>query len=80
MSKYVVQRGDTLSQIAKKHNTTVYEITKLNNIVNPNMIRVGQVLTLPGTGSNTALKIKINACIKDIQHLKSFRDLVGEIE
>lgn len=41
---YTVQKGDTLSAIAKKHNTTVDALQRLNNIANPNLIRVGQKL------------------------------------
>nr|WP_235468541.1 LysM domain-containing protein [Geobacillus sp. Sah69] len=41
---YVVQKGDTLSQIAAKHNTTVDALQKLNRIRNPNLIHVGQKL------------------------------------
>ena len=41
---YTVQRGDTLSAIAKKHNTTVLELVGLNNIKNPDIIQVGQKL------------------------------------
>jgi peptidoglycan L-alanyl-D-glutamate endopeptidase CwlK len=39
---YTVQKGDTLEEIAKKFKTTVAALQKLNNIKNPNMIRVGQ--------------------------------------
>ena len=41
---YTVQKGDTLSAIAQKHNTTVADIVAKNNIKNPNKIYVGQVL------------------------------------
>jgi peptidoglycan LD-endopeptidase CwlK len=41
---YTVQKGDTLSEIAAKHNTTVATLQKLNNIKNSNLIRVGQKL------------------------------------
>ena len=47
---YVVQPGDTLSQIAQNFNTTVNAVASLNGIANPNLIRVGQQLTIPGTG------------------------------
>lgn len=47
---YVVQPGDTLSRIATRYNTTVAAIAQLNGIVNPNLIRVGQQLRVPGTG------------------------------
>lgn len=41
---YVVQKGDTLTEIAKKFKTTVKALQELNGIKNPNMIRVGQKL------------------------------------
>src|SRR5690625_653945 len=44
---YIVKSGDTLSGIAKRYNTTVSELVRLNNIANPNLIRVGQKLRLP---------------------------------
>lgn len=45
---YTVKSGDTLTKIAKKHGTTVDELVRLNNISNPNLIRVNQILRLPG--------------------------------
>lgn len=50
-SVYIVRRGDTLSQIARRFNTTVATLAQLNGIVNVNSILVGQRLTLP-TGSD----------------------------
>lgn len=41
---YTVKKGDTLSGIAKKYNTTVAELQYLNSIKNPNKIYVGQRL------------------------------------
>ena len=41
---YVVQRGDTLSKIAKQLGTTVANIAAKNNIKNVNVIHVGQQL------------------------------------
>jgi len=43
---YTVQRGDTLSGIAAKYGTTYQQIAADNNIKNPNMISVGQILTI----------------------------------
>jgi LysM repeat protein len=45
---YIVRRGDTLALIARWYGTSVYEIMRLNNIYNPNIIEVGQRLVLPG--------------------------------
>ena len=41
---YTVKRGDNLSSIAKKFGTSVVQLVKWNNIVNPNLIITGQVL------------------------------------
>ena len=44
---YIVQRGDTLSQIALNFGTTVSEIASINNIKNVNLIYTGQSLQIP---------------------------------
>lgn len=41
---YTVQKGDTLSGIAKKYGVTVNDLVSWNGIVNPDLITVGQVL------------------------------------
>lgn len=46
---YTVKKGDTLSGIAKKYGTTYQELARINNIKNPNLIYVGQVLTISGS-------------------------------
>ncbi len=48
---YTVRAGDRLGDIAHAHHVTVSTITSENNISNPNLIRSGQVLTIPsGSG------------------------------
>ena len=47
---YTVQRGDTLSVIAKRTGVTVHALVKANRLRDANHIRVGQVLELPGGG------------------------------
>ncbi len=49
---YVMQRGDTLEAIARRYRTTVQYLTRLNGIVNPNALVIGQVLAVPGPGNN----------------------------
>lgn len=44
--KYSVKSGDTLSEIAEKHHTTVAKIKQLNGLRSDN-IQVGQVLKMP---------------------------------
>jgi len=41
-----VRSGESLSVIAKRHNVSVRELQKWNNISNPHKLRVGQKLTL----------------------------------
>jgi len=47
---YVVQSGDNLSVIARRHNTTVRDLKSVNNL-STDTIRVGQRLTLPADAS-----------------------------
>jgi peptidoglycan endopeptidase LytE len=44
---YYVQKGDTLRKIAAKLGTTVDAILKINSIPNPNVIYVGQAISIP---------------------------------
>lgn len=44
---YVIQRGDTLSSIAKRYGVTVKKIVVANNIKNPNRIYAGQTIKIP---------------------------------
>ena len=43
---YTVQRGDTLSKIAREYNVTVAHIVELNDITNPNLIYPGEKLRI----------------------------------
>ncbi len=51
---YIVQRGNTLSQIANRYGTTVNNIARLNDIQNPNLIYVGQRLIIPNVNEKTS--------------------------
>jgi LysM repeat protein len=50
---YVVQRGDTLYSIAVRYGTSVQAIMQANGLSNPNFIRVGQQLRIPGAGGSS---------------------------
>jgi len=51
---YVVQRGDTLGEIARNHGVSVATILAANTIDDPNRVLVGQVLTIPGSTGSSA--------------------------
>lgn len=44
---YIIERGDTVFTVAKKHHTTVKEVLEANGIDRSTLIRVGQTLTVP---------------------------------
>lgn len=43
-NKYFVQKGDTLSEIAKKLGKTVAEMAEENKLINPNRLQIGEDL------------------------------------
>lgn len=57
---YIIQRGDTLSLIAQRYNTTVRAIAELNGIVNPNLIYAGQRLLIPNAGDSPSAPTQIH--------------------
>ncbi|MBN1681351.1 MAG: LysM peptidoglycan-binding domain-containing protein [Anaerolineae bacterium] len=48
VGSYTIVSGDTLYGIAARFNTTAATLAQLNNIVNPNLIYPGQVISVPG--------------------------------
>lgn len=45
--QYKVETGDTLWALSRRFGTTVEELQAINNIENPDLIYVGQILTIP---------------------------------
>jgi LysM repeat protein len=48
---YIVQKGDNLSRIAARFGVSFSALLAANGITNPNLIRIGQTLVIPGGGS-----------------------------
>lgn len=48
---HVVQKGDSLSKIARQYGISAKDLAALNGISDPNRIRIGQKLNLPGANS-----------------------------
>lgn len=65
---YTVERGDTLNEIAREVGVPVADLVEANNISNPNLIRIGQVLVIPGEEGR-----------QDIVHVVVRGDTVGGI-
>lgn len=47
-TNYTVKTGDTLYAISRRYNISINQLALVNNIKNVNLIRVGQVLVIPG--------------------------------
>lgn len=78
---YTVKKGDTLSEIAQKHNTTVGALVALNGIPNPHVIQVGQVLKLTeDKPKEDKLRDAIKACLDAIEELDEFQQVIGLLE
>jgi putative chitinase len=52
--RHVVRSGETLSGIAGRYGTTVSALARANNISNPNLIRAGAQLNIPGRAGGSA--------------------------
>lgn len=54
-TEYTIRKGDTLSLIAKRYNTTIEAILRANpNIKNPNLIFPGEKIKIPGQVATAA--------------------------
>ena len=82
MITYTVKKGDTLTAIASKYNTTVNEIVKLNPIIkNPNLINIGWKLTIPEqkqevTKDYEAIGKAMEKTLDAIEQLPEYKELM----
>jgi membrane-bound lytic murein transglycosylase D len=53
--RYKIKKGDTLGEIARKFNTTVNDIRKLNNMEENNSIKFGQIIRIKNQQSDKIL-------------------------
>lgn len=73
---YTVKAGDSLSAIAAKYGTTYQVLAEYNGISNPNIIRVGQQIKIPGK-STTATQEKTEPTTETVHTVKSGETLSG---
>ena len=76
---YTVQKGDSLYQIAKKYNTTVDEIKKLNQLTS-NTLAIGQVLKIPSSSSSGGTTYVVKKGDSLYQIAKKYNTTVDEIK
>ena len=53
-STYTVVPGDTVSEIAQAEGTTVHELVTTNGLLDPDRLRAGRTLTIPGPGDGAS--------------------------
>ena len=58
---YTVQSGDNLSRIAQRFGVSLNALMDANNITDPNVIRLGQVLTIPAGAGATSTRPALTA-------------------
>jgi LysM repeat protein len=66
VTNYTVKSGDTLTAIARKYGTTVEALLKANpQIKNPDLIRVGEVIKIPGANQEPVAGTGANAPVDE---------------
>ena len=65
---YIVQPGDTLSDIAEAYGVTVSALVQANGLTNPDYIYIGQELVVPGGRSGGALTTPSGAATGGTAH------------
>lgn len=63
--QYVIKPGDTLYNIAKRYNTNVDEIKRINNL-NTNMLKIGETILIPSTSNYQTYVIRTNDTLEGI--------------
>ena len=73
---HVVVPGENLTGIARRYGSTIKAIVKANGIANPSFLRVGQRLSIPGTGTSASAMGRIPAAMSS---LMAKRKQIGDI-
>ena len=77
-STYTVKEGDTLSEIAETHNTTVEKLAENNHIDNIHLIYVGQELVIDGPVAPAAQDEAVSAPVAETTEVEEETPVVGE--
>jgi len=75
---YVVQKGDNLNNIAKKHNVSVAEIKEWNNLSNAS-IQLGMSLQVARNELNAKKELVISPKIENVEYIVKKGDNLGNI-
>jgi len=68
--RYVVKKGDTIFDIAKRHHTTMSVIVRLNGIKDPETLKAGESLFVPdGNTGGTVHSVRAAETLKDLARI-----------
>lgn len=76
---YVVQRGDTLANIAARMGVSMWALAEANGIQNTNLIYVGQALLLPGESAAAASETVTTSAATGSVYVVRQGDTLGKI-
>ncbi len=84
---HIVQRGESLALIAANYRTPISELISVNRISNPNLLFIGQKLTIPGIPDPNSIPYSIEISInlkrmtlkRNDQTIKEYPIAVGKI-
>lgn len=71
--EHVVQAGDTLSYIAQQYNVTLNSLIEANQLINPDLLEVGQIINLPSIPSMTTPVLELMSDYRFIRGQESKR-------
>lgn len=75
---YIVQKGDNLSSIAKKHNLTLLEIKELNQLTT-NSIQLGATLQIAKNDAVAKEEVAVNTKLEKVEYIVKKGDNLGNI-
>ncbi|MCF8322113.1 MAG: LysM peptidoglycan-binding domain-containing protein [Flavobacterium sp.] len=75
---YIVQKGDNLSSIAKKHNLTLTEIKELNHL-SANSIQLGASLQIAKNDAIAKEEVAVNTKLEKVEYIVKKGDNLGNI-
>ena len=71
---YTVKQGDTLSSIAARHGVSTSSLISLNGLAaNPNALRIGQVLQVPGAATAATMPAQSSPTLSTASSTASYR-------
>ena len=71
LKSHKIVYGETLSHVAVKFSTTVYDLQKENNIADPSKISIGQIIKIPSMNKNL-LSYKKNLVLSEAEKKQKF--------